>query len=213
LTPARWMDPNRFLVKVCGITTVEDALMAVDEGANALGFNFYPRSKRFLAPEAAAEIIGRLPDGIQNFGIVVLGEPYSEVPSEWARFLQGVQVHRVAGPDRVPRFRGRVLVAVGLGEIDDFPHSEVIVDSSWGSGKQADWDALQGVRRQYVLSGGLTPSNVADAIGLLGPAGVDVCSGVEVSPGRKDPAALSRFLKEVYRALDSNHLPQGRGED
>ncbi len=210
-TPSRLIDPARFLVKVCGITTVEDAFMAVEQGANALGFNFYPRSKRYLSPEAAAQIVKQVPPGILNFGIVVLGEPFPEIPIEFGRFLQGVQVHRVAGPEQVPRFPGRVLVAVEPGEIGDFPNSEVIVDSSWGSGKQADWDALRSVRRRYILSGGLTPANVAEAIWFLDPAGVDVCSGVESSPGRKDPAALSRFLEEVYRALDRNEPVQGRG--
>lgn len=207
------VDPAQFLVKVCGITTLEDALLAVGKGANALGFNFYPRSKRYLAPEAAAEIIERVPPGIANFGIVVLGDPAEELPGSWSNFLQGVQVHGVAGPGRVPAFRGRVLVAVGPDEIDRFPGREVIVDTSWGSGKVADWDALKRVRRSYILSGGLTAGNVGDAISLLRPAGVDVCSGVESSPGRKDPAALSRFLDEVLRALEMTQSTGIRGKE
>jgi phosphoribosylanthranilate isomerase len=207
------VDPAQFLVKVCGITTIEDALLAVGKGANALGFNFYPRSKRFLAPEAAAEIIEQIPPGIANFGIVVLGEPFAEIPEDWSTFLQGVQLHRVADPSRVPAFRGRVLVAVGPDEIERFPGREVIVDTSWGRGEVADWEVLRKVRRSYILSGGLTAGNVGEAIRLLRPAGVDVCSGVESSPGRKDPEALVRFLDEVFQALESSQLIGNRGKE
>jgi phosphoribosylanthranilate isomerase len=111
-----------------------------------------------------------------------------------------LQCHGVESPEEVPLSGRRIWFAVSPETIDRFRDHEVIIDSSWGQGRLADWDRVASIRRPYILSGGLTPENVASAIERLRPAGVDVCSGVESLPGRKDPHKLIKFLKEVERA-------------
>ena len=93
-------------------------------------------------------------------------------------------------------------MATGPAEIELFPNSDLLIDTSWGRGIAADWESLRSVPRPFILSGGLTPSNVCEAIRLLHPLGVDVSSGVELSPGRKDPEKIRQFLQNVRRATD-----------
>jgi phosphoribosylanthranilate isomerase len=86
-------------------------------------------------------------------------------------------------------------------EVDRFPHHEILIDTSWGRGKKENWEALQRIDRTYILSGGLGPGNVREALKLLQPAGVDVCSGVEREPGIKDVGKLERFMENVREAV------------
>ncbi len=187
-----------FLSKVCGITNLEDARLSVELGANCLGFNFYPPSPRFVTPEAAAGMIGSLPQDVLFFGITVLGRDGEDLWREIRDLLDGVQVHgaqeerELAGFDTMP-----LLVAVSPAQAERFPDRSLIVDTSWGTGRLASWKEVARLRRPFVLSGGLTPDNVTEAICILRPAGVDVCSGVEGSPGLKDHEKLSRFMGAV----------------
>lgn len=184
------------IVKICGVTSVDDALLAVQYGANALGFNFYPRSPRYIQPGEALEIIERLPEEVLTVGVFVGHRLHGS-----AR-ISAVQIHGLRFEDEVPQTDARIFVAVTPEEVDRFPNHELIIDSSWGRGQRADWQALQSLQRPYILSGGLTAENVAAAIRLLKPAGVDVCTGVESSPGRKDPDKLRRFLENARRAYE-----------
>ena len=195
-----------FLVKVCGITAMEDALLSIDCGANALGFNFYTRSPRFIEFEEAREIVRRLPDGVLTVGIVVfdpkMGEKYGDLAGLERKLsplgIDAIQIHGLSSESEVPELGLRTFVATSPVSARNFPHFEIIIDTSWGTGSQADWDQIAAVLdRPYILSGGLTPENVERALRRLRPAGVDVCSGVESSPGRKDPRKLSRFLSTV----------------
>ncbi len=182
------------IIKVCGITTLEDALLSVKLGANALGFNFYRKSPRYICPGQAAQIIARLPREILAVGVVV-GRPGEAEMS----CTPALQLHGLRSEEELADIPNRVFVAVSPEETNLFRAREIIVDGSWGTGKKADWESLLGLSRPYILSGGLTPENVGEAIMKLRPYGVDVCSGVESSPGRKDPDKLRIFLGEVQR--------------
>ncbi len=180
------------MIKICGITRLEDALDSVRWGANALGFNFYPKSPRYIEPAAAAAIIERLPEGVLTVGVFV-----RQVDAEAAALVQAVQIHGLERPEEVPQLPQRVLVATSPERAPLFDGCEIVIDTSWGSGRLADWDAVGRLGRPYILSGGLDPGNISLALERLRPAGVDVCSGVEASPGIKDPAKLRAFLKKV----------------
>jgi len=187
------------IVKICGITCLDDALRAVEVGANAIGFNFYPPSPRYIQAERAAKIIeGINGAGVLTVAVVVVAESsgpritridadkrgFFENP-RLSAFIRGgalaipdsigaVQLHGVESPADLPDFRRRLLVAVSADTASRFPDSEIIIDSSWGTGRVDDWTALAGLNRPYILSGGLNPDNVGRAIEVLHPAGVDV---------------------------------------
>jgi len=187
------------IVKVCGITSIEDGLLALQEGANALGFNFWPLSPRYISTEAASLIVaeaGRSFDrrSFLTVGVLVGTDGWEEAPTDVLQF------HGVTDPSSMPRTARRTWVAVTPETESRFPSFEILIDGSWGKGQVADWDTLSQLRRPFILAGGLSPENVGQAIARLRPAGVDVCSGVEKSPGRKDPEKLKRFLGEVKRA-------------
>jgi len=187
------------IIKICGITTVEDALLALEEGANALGFNFWPSSSRYIATAAARRIIAETQrrfdkKGFLTVGVLVGNDGWEDAPTDILQF------HGFTDQASLPVTGRRTWVAVSLETADRFPASEIVIDGSWGRGQAADWAALSQLRRPFILAGGLTPDNVAAAIKGLRPAGVDVCSGVEKSPGHKDPEKLKRFLGEVKRA-------------
>ncbi len=187
------------IIKICGITSVEDALLALEEGATALGFNFWPSSSRYVAAKTAHEIIAEVSGRFDKrsfltVGVLVGSDGWEEAPTDVLQF------HGFTDPQSLPETGRRTCVAVSLETADHFPSTEIVIDGSWGQGRVADWEALSGLRRPFILAGGLTPDNVAGAIQRLCPAGVDVCSGVEKSPGHKDPEKLKRFLGEVKRA-------------
>lgn len=215
-------DPNALVVKVCGITTIEDALASVELGANALGFNFFPPSPRYVDPLRAEEIIGQLPPGILSVGVIVAGPKAvtnvtSEAPARGTvqiqvpgsgtkitlrlpRNLDLLQVHGAGTKADLDGLEHELLVAVSpenAGDFDDYP---IIVDTSWGTGRLADWEAIRKLNQPYILSGGLDPGNIGEALKKLKPAGIDVCSGVESRPGRKDPEKLRAFLEQINRA-------------
>jgi phosphoribosylanthranilate isomerase len=181
------------IIKVCGITCLEDALEALNCGANALGFNFHPPSPRCVSLSTAERIISRLSTEVLTVAVYVHPHKPDGFP------CSALQIHGAAGEADLPTGR-RTFVAVDVDGIDRFPDSEIIIDPSWGTGRQADWRRLQAVSRPYVLSGGLTPENVGYAVRLLAPYGVDVCSGVESSPGFKDHQKMKEFMEEVFRA-------------
>jgi phosphoribosylanthranilate isomerase len=187
------------ITKICGITSIEDARVALDLGANALGFNFWPSSPRHLTLASAWTILDELHLRFRNssflsVGVLVGLEGWQSVSTDV------LQIHGLHSPPN-PALDRRVWFATGPESSDVFAQHEIIIDSSWGQGRVPDWDKVALVRRPYILSGGLTPENVGEAICRLQPAGVDVCSGVESRPGRKDYTKMKRFLREVERAL------------
>lgn len=194
-------------VKICGITSLDDALLAVDAGADALGFVFYGPSPRNVAPETAADIIHRLPPFIQTVGLFV-NEPLSRV-NELADIcgLDVVQLHGEESPEFCRGVRRRILKALRVRDMStlermkSYAVSAFLLDS-WsptapgGTGQTFNWDiaATAAENGSIVLAGGLTPGNVADAVRQVRPHGVDVSSGVESAPGRKDAVLVRQFV-------------------
>jgi phosphoribosylanthranilate isomerase len=202
-------------VKVCGITTYRDASIALDLGADALGFNFYPPSPRYINPDEARRIIGRLPPFATTVGVYVNADDFHEVErsSRYTR-VEVLQLHGSETPEYCRELAHRRLiktVRVGSGfrpqELEKFRVSAFLLDT-WdpaqhgGTGKTFDWNLAATIRthRPLILAGGLAAGNVADAIRTVHPYAVDVCSGVEIAPGKKDRRKLAAFMNEVHRA-------------
>ncbi len=197
-------------VKVCGITNQADALLAVALGADALGFVFAP-SPRQISVIQARRVVERLPSGVLTFGVFRDELPARVVEAVHAVGLGGAQLHGAENREAVEyvsRRVGRVIKAVpaGKGIFNDaasFDSWALLVDNPEpGSGKVFDWALMDGIApgRRLILAGGLTPANVANAIRMVDPFGVDVSSGVEASPGKKDPAALRAFIRNARAA-------------
>lgn len=190
------------MVKICGITDREDALAAVEGGAAALGFNFYPNSPRYLTPERAAEIASGLPEDVWKIGVFVNAAPElvlslaREVPLDVAQLHgdcanpQGIRIWRALPVDA--DFRES--------QLDAWPAEAYLLDTPagavWGgTGRSFEWSLVAGTRRKIILAGGLDESNVALAIRAVRPWGVDACSRLESSPGKKDHQKMAAFLK------------------
>lgn len=199
------------IVKICGITNLDDALRSVEYGATALGLNFYPESPRYITPRRAEEIARQLPEEVLVVAVMVVtgGRPTvdghkSVCDTQWSVVgdsLSALQLHGLRSESQVPSIDKRLFVATSASCAGQFPHQELIIDTSWGSGRKADWEELKKIDRPFILSGGLTAENVSQAIELLHPAGVDVCSGVEHIPGKKDPDKLKRFIGNTRSSL------------
>ena len=187
---------QNLILKICGITCVEDARWAVKCGANALGFVFYPRSPRFITSSRATQIMDSVPLSCLKVGVFV-GSPATFPETE----LDVLQLHGVESEQAIRDYGKRVWIALKPGEIQSFPNYDLLIDSSRGRGIKADWQSLKSVQRPFILSGGLTPDNVGEAIQMLKPIGVDVSSGVEESPGRKDLRKIQLFLHNAREKL------------
>lgn len=196
-------------IKVCGITRTADAEAAVALGVHALGFVFWPQSPRAVTPEHARAIIHRLPPFVTPVGVFV--DPDAALVARCAE--AGVQVAQIVGevpplPAGVGLLRAVTLAVDREGIVPAVPgESAVLVDAHdpvrrGGTGQTVDWRAVSRIasQRPVILAGGLTAENVAEAIALARPAGVDVSSGVEVTPGVKDPVKLAAFVAAVRQA-------------
>ena len=199
------------LIKICGITNLEDARAAVEAGADALGFNFYRGSRRYIEPREARRIIEALPPGILSVGVFV-NEDGPETLARKAREagVALVQLHGEETPDYCRRLGGlRVVKALRVGSDFDpssareYEAEAILLDAfapqeRGGTGLCFDWSVARIVREHVpalYLAGGLTPETVAEAIRLVEPFAVDVCSGVEKAPGRKDARRLRAFME------------------
>jgi phosphoribosylanthranilate isomerase len=244
-------------VKICGMTNLEDALAAVEAGADAVGFVFYEKSPRRITVEGAREIVEKLPESVEKIGVFVDGAQVNPLKVLLDIGLSGMQSYPSAegseqmishfvnlGPHPDPAaytgfLTARFLTALPMkifGErkeeiqvlaaklaglarsrLEQSPVSErstatVVLDSGdlrqpGGTGKTFDWDKAvpisEGMRQggvRLVVAGGLTPENVGQAMGILKPWGVDVASGVEARPGKKDPEKVRAFVKAVRDA-------------
>lgn len=199
-------------VKVCGITNIGDALKAIEFGADALGFNFYPPSPRFVSPDGIQMILAEIPPRVCNIALFV-NEPKERVKETIAGAVlpdgrqpfTGLQFH---GEENQEYCRGWELKVVkafrikdreSLADIYEFPADLYLLDS-WapgygGSGSSFPWAWVEGLRGdKLVLAGGLDTRNVQDAIRRVHPYGVDVCTGVEARPGIKDHGKLKEFI-------------------
>ncbi len=196
-------------IKICGITNIEDAFLAIDSGADALGFVFYRGSKRYIDPESANNIISNLPPFITTVGIFVnQGLDEINYTKEKAGF-DTIQLHGDESPDFCKNFTGvikaiRVKENIDLKLIESYPVKAVLFDtfseeSYGGTGRSFGWDALKDLNtsKRIILSGGLTPENVFQAVRTVHPYAVDVSTGVEDYPGKKNPEKLKKFIEAV----------------
>ena len=201
-------------VKICGITRSSDALHAVEHGASALGFVFWPRSPRHISPERAAAIIAALPPGVDAVGVFV-NETVEGIKAVVAQSgISTIQLHGDEAPAYADALDRRVLRAVTVGQVEQAsvawpPGTTFLMDTAdpvrrGGTGKTMNWEqaAAAARGRRIVLAGGLTPDNVADAIGTVLPFGVDVSSGVEDAPGVKNADKVARFLASARSAFE-----------
>jgi phosphoribosylanthranilate isomerase len=212
-----------FVIKICGLTRPEDAVLACREGATALGLNFWPGSKRFVDDARAAQILAAVAPGVIKVGVFVNATP-AEVETRLALGLDWVQLHgdeqpgdfSHLPPERLVRAL-RVRDRSSLVEADGWRARYFLYDAAaadyGGSGQLAPWEVLGDARRPFLLAGGLGPANVAAAIAATRPDGVDVASGVESSPGVKDAAKLAAFISAAARAarLTPSAGSTGRG--
>ena len=200
-------------VKICGITNKEDAMCAADCGAAALGFIFYPPSPRYIKPADARKIIRVLPDELVKVGVFV-----NEKAEEIKRVMKycGLDMIQLHG-DETPEFcrefpSAQVIKAVELKNEADFVYAKsyhvgaILVDSRHaglygGTGKKANWDLACRIKNKkpLILSGGLNEKNIAEALKVVAPAALDINSGVESEPGKKDHAKLARIF-DIIRA-------------
>jgi phosphoribosylanthranilate isomerase len=230
-------------VKICGITNPEDALAAVDAGADALGFVFYEKSPRRIEPAAARQIVEQLPQKIEKIGVFVdlSQEQLAEIVNEVG--LTGVQCRlrpsaAGAAPDGRTKYKNPVRMILPLSvtqllqdekrlqgltaefvrmsesrrpsaAFDTFLLDSTTPEKPGGTGKAFDWHRIAPLVQvmnksvKVILAGGLTPENVAGAMKILRPWGVDVSSGVESAPGKKDPEKVRAFIRAV-RGADRN---------
>lgn len=212
------------VVKICGLTTADDALAAAAAGADLLGFVFFPHSRRCL-PAAAAPWIAALPlEGVGRVGVFRDQEAGLIEELAAAAGLELVQLHGNEGPEVCARLggRGRVIKAVSVegpvdwGRVRAFGEvAQILFDTAsptgGGTGRTFDWSLLAGrpPGLSFWLAGGLHPANVGAAIALARPDGVDVASGVELAGGRKDPARMRAFVGAARAAWAG--LEEGRG--
>lgn len=206
-------------VKICGITNEEDALLAVALGADAVGFVFAP-SPRQVAIQRVYDITRRLPAEILTVGVFRDEHPDRVIEIVDKSGVKAAQLHGHESPEQVAQVMKSVrtvIKAVTAGTVDAsranvYPTDLILVDApAPGSGQVFDWSLLGDVPvgPRLILAGGLTPENVANGIRAARPWGVDVSSGVEKSPGHKDPVKLRRFIAEVRE----NELPEFQERD
>jgi phosphoribosylanthranilate isomerase len=218
-----------FRVKICGVTRVEDALEAVEAGADAIGLNFYEKSPRCVSLEMAREISRRMSKPRKLVAVVVNKSPEEILEIVAHALLDSVQLHGdeppssvAAIPDslwviRACRFDDRGVAAIAA-DLEACEHagrrpSSLLVDAATpgrygGTGETVSWVGLADHERwlgetPLILAGGLTPDNVAEAIRIVRPAAVDVASGVESAPGKKDPAKVRDFVANALGAFDA----------
>lgn len=215
-----------FTIKICGVTTVEDALAVAAAGADAIGINFYAHSPRFVPLERAQHVAAVIPRGVVRVGLFVNAPAEAICGAFDALGLDLIQLHGDEPPEFLAELGARPVMRAfrvggeGLKPVAAYldrcralgtPPAMALVDAHragqyGGTGQIADWDALANERAMLgdvplVLAGGLTPENVATAIYRVRPAAVDTATGVETEPGRKNPEAVGRFIAAARAAF------------
>jgi phosphoribosylanthranilate isomerase len=203
-------------VKICGITNWTDARRAIDAGADFLGFNFFSGSPRYIEPAKARQIVRRLPKQISAVGVFVNESEEKMIEIARAVGLDRLQLHGDESPAAVRRLSKtfpvikavRVRKLFRMSHLARFKHAEALLldgfdAKQWGgTGKTFDWHIARRVNHgaRIFLAGGITPENVDAAIRAANPYAVDVCSGVEAKPGKKDAMLVKAFMRAVKNA-------------
>lgn len=200
----------RAKIKVCGTTRLKDALLAVECGADAIGFIFYKKSPRCVTERAAKEICSKLPPFVHRVGVFVneTAEKINRIADRCG--LDAVQLHGDESPAFCKKIKRRVIKAVRVKDASSLKEMplysvdafllDTYKDNQWGgTGHVFDWELAVRAKKYgpVILAGGLNPRNVKEAVKKVQPYGVDVSSGVELSPGKKDPRKVKAFLKAV----------------
>jgi phosphoribosylanthranilate isomerase len=202
-------------IKICGITNLEDASYAAEYGADAVGFNFYVKSPRCVSPKSAKEIIEKIPDGITTVGVFVNHDALEVKKTVEFCGLDLVQLHGDESPEYCRQFPTSMLIKAfsprdenDLQKVSSYPVRAILVDAYdpsryGGTGKRSDWRLAVRVRETHLLiiAGGLNADNIREVIEIVSPHAVDVNSGVESSPGKKDPKKVKAII-EVIRGID-----------
>ena len=217
---SKFRSDDKVLVKICGITNEPDALAAIDAGADALGFNLIPQSKRYIDIEGAASWIAKLP--LEICKVAVMADPNWEDACRIGQipFIDALQLHGNESPEFCRRLADTgipfakavpVTASKSLADLPNYFTDTMILDSGaggtfGGTGKPFPWKFAPEFVRNHpgitvILAGGLNPKNVAEAVRVVRPRGVDVTTGVEASPGRKDHRLLRAFLQAVRRPM------------
>lgn len=197
-------------VKICGITNLEDAKAAVDMGADILGFNFYPKSPRFILPDKALEIINHLPTFVDTAAVFV--DALFDQVKDLAElgFLNWLQFHGNETPEYCDAFKWfnvKTIKAIRVASEDYVEQAKtyytdaILLDAFdkslyGGTGKSFDWSLLTDVNKRIFLAGGINPENAAEAA-ETGVYGIDICSGVEASPGKKDHDKMEKLFENL----------------
>jgi phosphoribosylanthranilate isomerase len=206
-------------VKICGITNWVDARRAVAEGAELLGFNFYAGSPRYVEPAKAQRIVRRLPKRISVVGVFVNENEQTMLEIAREVGLDTLQLHGDEAPAMVARLKRsfpvikaiRVKQSLAAGQLRTYKAATALLLDGFdahrrgGTGKTFDWEIARRAKKygRVFLAGGLTPENVAEAIRAARPYAVDVCSGVEARPGKKDPARVKQLMRATKDAQKS----------
>ena len=207
---------TRIQIKICGVTNANDARACVELGADMIGFNFYRKSPRYIDPAIARRIVDALPPRISAVGVFVDAHPAEICEIAQIAGIRCVQLHGNATPESCSELAHefRVIRALSTGAQFEpehtaaFPHCDVLIDAyhpvlKGGTGQTCDWSAARAAARYarcLILSGGLSSDNVGRAIAAVKPYAVDVCSGIESSPGVKDHRALEQFVSAARAA-------------
>lgn len=197
-------------IKVCGITTISDALLSIQWGADAIGFIFYEKSPRFVSMDTVKEIISSLPPFINCVGVFVNESTDLVNRISDSCSLDYVQLHGDETPDYCKKIKRKVIKAARLKnsqslkgldayKVDGFLLDSYSDKSRGGTGEICDWSLARHAKRfgNIILAGGLNSKNVVNAILKVRPYGIDVCSGVEKSPGKKDPIKVKAFFTAI----------------
>ncbi len=201
-------------VKICGLTNYEDAAAALDMGADLLGFNFYPGSPRYLSPESAAAIISKLPAFADIAGVFVNAsfEQIKQIAAHCS--LNWVQLHGDETPEFCQSFRSldiktmkalRVKDRADIEKAQDYFTDAILLDAFdpqryGGTGQSFDWNILGHISKRVFLAGGINPDNAASAV-ELGVYGIDVCSGIESAPGKKDHSKMRALFDNIRQLI------------
>jgi len=198
-------------VKICGITKYDDAVAALDMGADLLGFNFYPKSPRFIQADKAAEIISKLPAFVDIVGVFV-NAPIEQIhETRNLCHLDWVQLHGDEDPEFCQQFLShsvKTMKAIRVKDQSDIERAEeyftdaILLDAFdpekyGGTGLIFDWNVIGHMGKRVFLAGGINPDNAADAV-KLGVYGIDVCSGVEAEPGKKDHEKMKKLFDNIH---------------
>ena len=202
-------------IKICGITNLDDGLEAIAAGVDALGFVFVPNTPRYITPSQAKLVIKQLPPFITNVGLFVDSEidEIEDIVNHCK--LDAVQLHGNESPEMcsqislqtkvIKSFHVKKELQVLRNEIANYRVDAYLLDTfikgkAGGTGQTFDWRIAEGLSQRIILAGGLTPDNIGTAIAQLQPYGVDVSSGVEKSPGKKDTNKIHSFVRQVRKA-------------